>query len=185
MKHDLRSAAGRSGKSLRNLRMHISRRRSATAVDLAATMPFFGRQGTTAKDTLIQIMNGLIWLHSKDIIRRDLRWANIIMDGTHAIIIDYGTALLVPVLEVPYAGGYTCCPPRLLESSAHYIPCKADDYHSFVLLTHSIILTESYQDIRKLGSPANQQLVRFWKRLASTAPWDVFVKAAGTKIRRS
>lgn len=134
---------------------------------------------------LCDVLDALRWLHSHDIIHRDVRLDNIVWNIDHAVLIDLGTAVDLNYNDkVNFNGGYVCCPPRLLgDLQCVYTPSAADDCLAVVLLVNTILFPSRWESFRseKLempGSPETLGLERFWASMQSSAIWGPFFRAA-------
>ncbi|KAF8542712.1 hypothetical protein BDD12DRAFT_332451 [Trichophaea hybrida] len=95
-----------------------------------------------SKMILSDILAVLVWLHEQHIIHRDVRWDNIVELNNHGYLINFGSTILTnSPKKRKYAGGYICCPPRILNSKRgleeEYIPNKlTTTTHTFCWSTH-------------------------------------------------
>lgn len=136
---------------------------------------------------LVNILDGLQWLHDRDIIHRDLRWDNIIWNTDHAVIIDFGEAIhlsAVPQQPQFYAGGFVCVPRALIgRFDAEYVPRAQDDCFAFVQLVLTLLWPERWSALcsANLAVRNSYEAVRveaFWRKLETTPLWMPYVDAA-------
>ncbi|KAA8895923.1 hypothetical protein FN846DRAFT_911218 [Sphaerosporella brunnea] len=140
-----------------------------------------------ASSILNDVFCGMTWLHKHDIIHRDIRWDNIVRAGAQGVIIDFGAAVDLAELAggtTTYAGGYLCCPPRLLNAlDQPYHPTVADDYHAYVLLVNTLLMPGTIVGFEsgKVESPLSSEtcmLQDMWMRLRENEIWRPWVVAA-------
>lgn len=133
------------------------------------------------------VLDALSWLHSHQIIHRDVRLDNIIWNIDHAVLIDLGTAVDLSryrSTSMCYNGGYVCCPPSIIGNlDTSYQPSPADDCLAVVLLVNTVLFPARWQSFRsveleKPGSPETRDLGRFWKRMELSPVWSPFWRAA-------
>ena len=136
------------------------------------------------------LMKGLKWLHTEGIIHRDIRPSNLVIKGSHTlVIIDYETAVMpVEGQEVEYAGGFICWPKRLITSNrTHYVPEAVDDLLASILAVLHMVYPSQYEGLRvsSIGvhgdgerSPETQHLLDLWDMIEKSRMWGRFVKAA-------
>lgn len=134
---------------------------------------------------LHDLLDALEWLHTHQIVHRDVRLDNIVWDITHAVLIDFGTAIDIHgTSDVAYHGGYLCCPPRLLGNlDGEYTPVPADDCFAVVLLVNTILFPSRWESFRsveleKPGSPETRNLAKFWDSMETSRIWSRFYAAA-------
>ncbi|KAA8914156.1 hypothetical protein FN846DRAFT_886140 [Sphaerosporella brunnea] len=99
-----------------------------------------------AQKVLNDILDALLWLHSKDIIHRDVRWDNIVLSRVdQAYLIDFGCAVTRTSKKIYYRGGYICCPPKLIGKLKNYLYIASfeDDYLAYVLLGNALLYPRS------------------------------------------
>lgn len=140
---------------------------------------------TDCTKVLIDVLDALRWLHSHDIVHRDVRLDNIIWDINHAVLIDLGTAIDISNgNNVDFNGGYVCCPPKLLgKLSTVYKPTPADDCLAVVLLVNTILFPSRWASFRSVklempGSPETRDMENFWHRMKLSSIWGPFYTAA-------
>lgn len=140
---------------------------------------------TNWQKVLSDVLDALMWLHSHNIIHRDVRLDNIIWNVDHAVLIDLGTAVdTSDGTLVNFNGGYVCCPPKLLgDMQCIYLPTPADDCLSVVLLVNSILFPSRWDSFRSeklemAGSPETMQMEKFWARMQTSQIWEPFFDAA-------
>ncbi|KAA8912228.1 hypothetical protein FN846DRAFT_887345 [Sphaerosporella brunnea] len=139
-----------------------------------------------AQKVLTQILDALLWLHSKDIIHRDVRWDNIVLTSVdEAYLIDFGCAIARTSERIYYRGGFICCPPKLIgKLKDHlYIASFEDDYLAYVLLANALLYPRSVigfepWSIDDPDSAATLTLRQLWYELHRSPPWSPFVEAA-------
>lgn len=142
--------------------------------------------GMDWKKVLIDVLDALKWLHDRHIVHRDVRLDNIVWDITHAVLIDFGTAIDISAKQTPvdYHGGYVCCPPDVIGKFNNlYVPAPSDDCLSVVLLVNSVLFPARWETFRsveleKPGSPETHDLGNFWKKLQTSVVWKPFFDAA-------
>lgn len=153
------------------------------------------------------VLSALEWIHSNNIVHRDVRWSNIVHYVDHAVLVDFGEAIeLRPdqpenVSDDPldpmethrqirrqiYCGGLLCCPPRMLGLlSRKYKPQPADDLHAFVLLANMLLWPKLWtsvnpRDVLDANSVLTKQLKRFWLEMTENRIWKPYVQAAVDK----
>lgn len=138
----------------------------------------------TATTILADVLAALAWLHSKNIIHRDVRIENVVMYEGHARLIDLGGAVELPAPEdTPYWGGYLCCPPELIgDFNLPYTPSKCHDRLSFVMMAYLMAFPHSLKSMTSIRvakrSAESYRLTRFWARLKVSSVWGPFVRAA-------
>ncbi|KAL0632057.1 hypothetical protein Q9L58_009065 [Maublancomyces gigas] len=134
------------------------------------------------------VFEALKWLHSLNIIHRDVRWDNIICYRDDAVLIDFGASVYVPDDDsnTIYGGGNICCPPAMIgKFDMPYHPRPADDWYAFVLLVNTLNWPERWKDLRT-DHVADQysevaiKLIAFWKQMARSKVWARYVVAAET-----
>lgn len=142
--------------------------------------------GMDWKKVLNDVVDALQWLHDNHIVHRDVRLDNIVWDVTHAVLIDFGTAIDIRAkpTAVEYHGGYVCCPPDVIGKFTNaYVPAPSDDCFAVVLLVNSILFParwETFQAV-ELESPCSletRDLGNFWKKLQTSVIWKPFYDAA-------
>lgn len=131
------------------------------------------------------VIDALEWLHTNNIVHRDVRLDNIIWDIDHAVLIDLGTAIDISRGNgVDFNGGYVCCPPKLLgKLDTVYKPAPADDCIAVVLLVNTILFPSRWQTFQSVklempGSPETRDMGKFWLNMEKSAIWGPFFKAA-------
>jgi serine/threonine protein kinase len=137
------------------------------------------------------LMNGLRWLHSHNIIHRDIRPSNLVIDGLdNLVIIDYETAVVrVEGEEVEYMGGFLCWPKRLIESNrTWYVPEPEDDLFASILAVSQMVFPTKFEGFRvsSIGvsgdgekrSPETERLLNLWKDIEVSEQWGPFAVAA-------
>lgn len=136
---------------------------------------------------LVNILDGLEWLHTHDIVHRDLRWDNIIWNTDHAVIINFGKALhLTTAPQEPqhHYSRYACVPRALLgHFDMTYVPRAQDDCFAFVQLVLTLLWPARWGALRAgmLKVPNSHEALRvesFWKQLETTKMWIPYMKAA-------
>lgn len=151
---------------------------------------------------LNNVLSALEWIHSHDIVHRDVRWSNIVHYVDHAVLVDFGesvdmrpdllgdTSDLDPaesrrlLRRQVYSGGLISCPPRLLGLLDHkYTPRPADDLHAFVLLGNMLVWPKLWtgfnpKDVLDKNSSLTRKLKRFWKEMEVNRVWKPFINAA-------
>ncbi|TFK64040.1 hypothetical protein BDN72DRAFT_287559 [Pluteus cervinus] len=132
------------------------------------------------------ICDGLNFIHSQDIIHRDIRWDNIILvDKNRPVIIDFNSATTANV-PVHFSGGYICCPPEVLElgsATLEYTPIPAHDWKAYVLLLHSAIFPRLYKNfvvcwVLNKDSEESKALRQLWTSLGASTIWKRGLEAA-------
>ncbi|KAF8241297.1 hypothetical protein K440DRAFT_630993 [Wilcoxina mikolae CBS 423.85] len=147
-----------------------------------------------SKIILSDVLAALVWLHEQHIIHRDVRWDNIVEHNNHGYLIDFGSAVLANSPgKRKYAGGYICCPPRILNSKRgleeEYTPSKIDDYHAYVLLVNTLVFPASTAgfESRRIEQPHSDEMQRLqslWRKLERSKVWGGLLKQQKTAIRR-
>ncbi|KAA8912565.1 hypothetical protein FN846DRAFT_887132 [Sphaerosporella brunnea] len=99
-------------------------------------LPMFEIRGV-----VLDVLDALVWLHSKNIVHRDVRWHNIVCIGTSSsecgvrgVLIDLGEAVDITdrSREHLFRGGYICCPLRLMQRQNQALDAthpRCDMYH--------------------------------------------------------
>ncbi|KAA8894818.1 kinase-like domain-containing protein [Sphaerosporella brunnea] len=147
-------------------------------------MVLLNNNGLMARQVTADVFSAMTWLHEHNIVHRDIRWGNIILHNGHGVLIDFGSAVVLPTPPIPYEGGFLCCPPRILPSITQpYTPAKADDYHAFVLLFNALLHPRSMKSFlsRMVNSPNSLEskcLQHLWLELTDSDTWGRYVEAA-------
>ncbi|KAA8906867.1 hypothetical protein FN846DRAFT_890009 [Sphaerosporella brunnea] len=137
-----------------------------------------------AQAVLSDVLSAISWLHEHNIVHRDIRWDNVILNDSRAVLADLGTAVTLPCSDVNYRGGFICCPPRLLSDvAAPYTPEVADDLHAFLLLVNTLLYPKSVEGFMSVmvtdpDSRESQLLVQFWEDMGAHDFWQPYVRAA-------
>lgn len=133
---------------------------------------------------LHDVLAALQWLHSKNIIHRDVRIDNVILHDRHARLIDFGAAIEIPApADTAYWGGYICCPVELIgDFTRPYTPSKKHDLYAFVLMAALMAFPNSLKSMTSKDvsqhTPESNRLKRYWHRLTYSTVWGRFVAAA-------
>lgn len=153
---------------------------------------------------LSNVLSALEWIHSHDIVHRDVRWSNVVHYVDHAVLVDFGEAVDVRpgIFGDPnsegldpadvrrmrrrqvYGGGLLCCPPRLLGLlHRRYTPLPADDLHALVLMANMLVWPKLWtrlnpRDVLDQESSLTKQLKQFWKAMELNRIWKPYVEAA-------
>ena len=100
-----------------------------------------GELATISHKIIWGMIEGLRYLHSQEIIDRDICLSNLILkrkcNDVDVVIIDYETAIDSESTgnKVHYSGGYICWPRRrLLSGEQSYMPKAADDLFACILV---------------------------------------------------
>ncbi|KAA8894702.1 hypothetical protein FN846DRAFT_912596 [Sphaerosporella brunnea] len=138
---------------------------------------------TRARCVLNDVWSALMWLHKHDILHRDIRWDNIVLYGTRAVIVDYGGGIDLGELAgdaTDYVGGFICCPPRLLgDLQRPYYPKRGDDYHAYVLLVNTLMMPQTVTGVKSGNvASATRMLQEMWRRLRENELWRRYILAA-------
>lgn len=133
---------------------------------------------------LRDILAAIQWLHSKNIVHRDVRIDNVILHSGRARLIDLGAAIEIPApADTPYWGGYICCPVELIgDFTLPYTPNKKHDLYAFVLMAALMAFPNSLKSMSSKDvsqhTPESNRLKRYWARLSRSTVWGPFVAAA-------
>ncbi|KAA8910171.1 hypothetical protein FN846DRAFT_888565 [Sphaerosporella brunnea] len=153
-------------------------------------------KSSAVRQVLHDVLDALVWLHSHNIVHRDVRWDNIV--GVEnagrpikGILIDLGEAVDISDRRRAhyFRGGYTCCPLRLMqgtvETEGPYHPVPAYDYAAWLLLVNSLMYPKPWMTaLRASGkvlcknSTEQRKMIRFWEELMVIDGWDRFYRAA-------
>lgn len=138
----------------------------------------------TAITILTDVLAALTWLHSKNILHRDVRIDNVVLHEGRARLIDFGAAIELPAVpDTPYWGGYLCCPQELIgDFSRPYTPAKKHDLLAYVMMAALMAFPHTMKSMSSKHvsqhTPESYRLIRFWARLRSSSVWRPYVKAA-------
>ena len=146
----------------------------------------FGKSSTISRNIVAGLLDGLKHLHRLDIVHRDIRPSNLVLDKEgNVIIIDYETAIQAGAKNVEYMGGFVCWPKRLLLSNAeHYNPEPVDDLHATILVVLHMVFPSQFDRTYtpypggKLRTQEIRQLLELWRAIEDSRIWNQFVKAA-------
>lgn len=138
----------------------------------------------TAKIIIQDILAAIEWLHSKNILHRDVRIDNVVLHSGRARLIDFGAAIELPApADTPYWGGYLCCPPELIgDFDRPYTPAKKHDLLAFVLMVALMTFPHTVKNMSSKEvshrTTESGRLVRYWARLRTSSVWRPYVLAA-------
>lgn len=134
--------------------------------------------------TIIEnVLDALTFLHSRGMIHRDVRTANVVLHGRTAILIDFDAAAPAGVLTT-HMGGFICTPQDVLRNPGQqYIPKPADDLLAVVLMVNSLLFPSVYRTFQSMkmsepGSDEHGRVVALWAALRASAVWGPLVAAA-------
>jgi len=147
---------------------------------------------STLRSALLETLSALHWLHtSPNIIHRDIRRDNIILDKLQPVIIDFGHAvdlsLVPPTTTFLYEGGYICCPREVLNHddpwSAQYRPKPAHDLLGFLLFIVECIFPSrvaAFRSSKVLERHSRERvaLLSFWREIEQSGVWGRWLRAA-------
>lgn len=135
---------------------------------------------TIFNDTLSAIK----WLHSKDVLHRDIRIENVGIYNERARVIDRSSALQLPSPPGDkYLGSYLCCPHELIaDFDLPYEPKKSHDLLAFVVMATLLAFPNSLpvlmsKNVASLGKNS-ERLKWFWMELKQSPVRGSFVDAA-------
>lgn len=140
----------------------------------------------TAITILTDVLSAIVWLHSKNILHRDIRIDNVVLHDGHARLIDFGAAIELPAQpDTPYWGGYLCCPQELIgDFNRPYTPAKKHDLLAYVMMAALMAFPHSLKSMSSKHvsqhTPESYRLIRYWARLRTSCVWRPFVTAAET-----
>jgi hypothetical protein len=133
------------------------------------------------------MVDGLQYLHSHNIIHRDIRPSNLIVHQMDIVIVDFETSVFADsTTEAIYEGGHICWPKRLLESNTkHYIPEPADDLLACILVVLHILFPSRFDKFYMGGitigmprTPETTKLLELWNEIEKSQIWEPFAMAA-------
>jgi hypothetical protein len=136
---------------------------------------------------IVNVIDGLEFLHSQQIIHRDIRQSNLVWHPRkeEIIIIDYESSYHDTSHKgTTYEGGMICWPRRLLESKqALYEPKPSDDLEAVILLVITMLFPLRFErfDHRLVGvngSEEAEKLLQLWVALEQSSVWGSLVTAA-------
>lgn len=143
---------------------------------------------------LVDVLNGLDWLHGIGILHRDIRRDNIIVVSTpgssklHGKIIDFGTAIALNDGENTfppqvYIGGYICCPREIIgDFKRLYTPRFSHDRLAWVMLVNFLVFPNGVPYLQScrvaVESVEAERLVAYWDCLSASPVWAALVEAA-------
>lgn len=135
------------------------------------------------RQILKEVLSGMQWLHTQNIIHRDIRLDNIVVAEDRACLIDLGNSIRRDGKPTEYAGGYVCCPVSLIgDMDKTYIPQFADDYMAFLLLISLLMFPTSGRGLTTtnlmVNSDDSERVKEFWKEMKQSKFWGRYVKAA-------
>ncbi|KAF8241559.1 hypothetical protein K440DRAFT_665275 [Wilcoxina mikolae CBS 423.85] len=150
---------------------------------------------STLRSALLETLSALDWLHTTpNIIHRDIRRDNIILDKLHPVIIDFDHAvdlsIVSPTTTFLYEGGYICCPREVLNRddlwSAQYRPKPAHDLSGFLLFVVECLFPSRVAAFRsskvlKRHSSERGALLRFWREMEESDVWGRWLRAAESR----
>lgn len=146
-----------------------------------------GQKKTDWAQVLLGVLDALKWLHSHDIIHRDVRWENIKWDDDHAVLTDLGTSVqLADEYDgtITYNGGYICCPRDLIgDFQQAYVALPSDDCYAFVLLVNMLLWPAFWADmnpqlVARTHSKEAAKLRTFWDAMDSSPFFKKYMEAA-------
>lgn len=140
---------------------------------------------TEARSILREILSAIQWLHGKRIIHRDIRWDNIVVPAAgHAVLIDFGAAVLDDGSLRDYEGGIVCAPTRVIgDPDRCYQPSPADDCAAWVLLINALLTPMRWAGMRSeeimfKGTRERERIQGLWRTLETSGVWGPGVAAA-------
>lgn len=140
------------------------------------------------KGYLRSIVDAIAWCHKLEVIHRDVRPSNIIINHSGleptAILIDFNCGTTKKIDR--YEGGYICTPYALLSEMRStgrklgdliYEPKGSHDFEALVLLLAQIIQPASFRDflsyqVEDPESPQFKLLINFWINLKDSSIWS-------------
>jgi len=149
-----------------------------------------GESAPISRKIVQGMVEGLRYLHSLQIVHRDIRLSNLILkrekNDVNVVLIDYETAYNHGGEEVEYSGGYICWPTRLLQTgTTSYIPKPADDLFASILVVLHLLFPSRFDgfDARKIEvaeelSQESRRILQVWKDIESSRIWGKFYEAA-------
>jgi hypothetical protein len=146
-----------------------------------------GLERAIARSIVNGLVDGLKHLHKRNIVHRDIRLSNLVLDPKETVIIDFEKSYsAASAMEVGYEGGYICWPKRLLETHVRrYLPEPKDDLFACILVVLEILFPTSFNEFRSNGistdkphTPETLQLLDLWKSLERSKVWRQFMDAA-------
>jgi len=148
----------------------------------------FQQTGVLSQNIVRGLVDGLQHLHKLDIVHRDIRPSNLVLQGSNVIIIDYETSAILndDDAEVQYFGGFIAWPKRLLETGIkYYRPEPADDLLACILVVLHLLFPSFFHRFHasSIGvgpqrTPETQRLLTLWGNIERSRIWGPFVKAA-------
>jgi len=110
---------------------------------------------------LTQVVKGMIYLHSREIVHRDLKLANILIGKDGKVkICDFGTSKHDKIANKTLCGTPTHIAPELISLSLRGIEHKLTDVYSFGILIWELWShKEPYHELKKSGSFNNYALL--------------------------
>lgn len=166
---------------------------TSPAMDEFGVMPVGARinpkslSETMTRTILTDTLSAIHWLHTNNILHRDIRIENVVTYNQRARVIDFGAAVHLPsVPGEPYLGGYLCCPQELIGNfDLPYTPKRSHDLLAFVMMAVLLAFPDSLTGLtsKNVAIPGREsdRLKRFWKELERSFVWGVFVRAAKGK----
>ena len=149
----------------------------------------FREAQSVSRKIVIQLMDGLEFLHNLGIVHRDIRPSNLILhssdSGINLVIIDYENDVLVKEVSngVDYFGGFISWPVRLLKSNdSNYIPMPEDDLFASILVVLHMLFPQHFSSFSasKIGtvdSDERLRLIKLWEDIEKSRVWGSFLKA--------
>lgn len=126
------------------------------------------------------ILSALYYLHSHEIIHRDVRRANVVLHGSSAVLIDFDAATTAG-RRTSHLGGCICIPEVVLHNPGHnYIPTAAHDLLAVVLLVNSLLFPDAYRGFTSMNvirsqSTERDRLIALWASLRASPIWGPLV----------
>jgi serine/threonine protein kinase len=150
----------------------------------------FQQTADVSRNIVNGLVDGLEYLHKLNIIHRDIRPSNLILDqDNNVVIIDCETSVMHGNTYETYYGGCICWPKRLLETDRRlYTPEPADDLFACILVVLHLLFPSRFDafhvnriGISSFGQQRNEeteQLLELWNDIGQSQIWGRFMTAA-------